>query len=133
LQEQRPDHKSVLLAALGERSSVARLALFRITYEDANMDFIVVLDPTKGATRAVASNFLPYYLQATEGDGLRECPTLRCTMVDTANQSFVRLALIPDEQGVIQFVWVPTDIILTILERAATKRTFVGFAPESIH
>ena len=97
------------------------------------MDFIVVLDPTKGPTRAVASNFLPYYLQATEEDGSRECPTVRCAMVDTTNQNFVRLALVPDAQGVTQFVWVPTDIILTILERDESKLNFVGFALGTIH
>ena len=82
------------------------------------MDFIVVLDPTHAATRAIASpDCMPWHLTPVGDEPPFPCPTVRCKFVDSSFPSFMRVGGVIGEEHLGRIVWIPLGAVITVFER----------------
>lgn len=98
------------------------------------MDFMLVLNPTHPATRAIAMpGVMPWALTPVEDEPPVLCPTIKCRFVDFSVPHFMRIAGVVGEEDVNRLVWVPLDAVITVFERDDAIRVDPSLSSNAIH
>ncbi|SEO74344.1 hypothetical protein SAMN02800692_1851 [Luteibacter sp. UNC138MFCol5.1] len=98
------------------------------------MDFVVVLDPTHAATRAIAApGCMPWHLTPVGDEPPFPCPTVRCKFVDASVPNFMRVSGVIGEEDLDRLVWIPLSAVITVFERDESTRVDSEQSSTMIH